>query len=148
MTARKKLGLTVMAKRIYALSQRIKEDTEEMKELREALQSKMKVGQVLHFDTLEGTHRMKLADCQETILKTNAEIREIVGTEVFEKAAKIGVRALQTAIKENAPEGQLRSLLEAFDKNLKGQPWEVGAFNLCVKAVVSTPTLKLLKGRE
>lgn len=134
-----------LAERIYKLSQRIKADKDELEELRGALEAKMKPGQAVVFGTPEGIYRLKLVDCSETILKTNEEIKNVVGSEIFEQAAKFGVKALKDAINANAPEGHLREILEA---RLRGKKWEEHTYESCVKAVLPKPTLKLLKGKE
>jgi hypothetical protein len=131
MAAYKTLGKIVMAERIYALSQRIKADKDEMDEVREALKAKMKLGQVVQFNTPEGPHRMKLSDCSETILKDNESIQSIIGTDLFVKVAKIGTAALQAGLKEQC-----------------GSPLAENTMLNCIKAIVPKPTLKLLKGKE
>jgi hypothetical protein len=130
MAAYKTLGKIVMAERIYALSQRIKADKDEMDEVREALKAKMKLGQVVQFNTPEGPHRIKLSDCPETILVENGAIFDTIGKRRFLQSAKIGVTALREAIKD-----------------IDGGAVDL-VMNSLTKAIVPKPTLKLLKGKE
>ena len=119
-----------LARRIYELSERIKSDKDEMDELREALAAKMKPGQVIGFDTPEGPFRLKLCECQETVLEDNGKLFDTIGRSRFVRAAKIGVTALKESLKDIDP-------AEA-----------VTVLKVCTKAIVTKTTLKLLKGRE
>jgi hypothetical protein len=118
-----------LARRIYDLSERIKADKDEMDELRAGLAEKMKPGQVIGFDTPEGPCRLKLCECQETILEENEKIFDTIGKRRFMVAANVGCGGLKKSFEDLPAEGAELAL------------------KACTKAIVTKTTLKLLKGR-
>jgi len=115
-----------LAYRIYEIDQDLKGLEDEKRELREELLGKMKTGEVLVFDTPEGTYKAKACETNVKILRKNAEILEEIGLQGYLAASTVLCGKLETYLKAAGDVG--------------------GTMARCIEAVETKTVLKILRG--